>query len=220
MRLMSTRKAPAKKSASPPSPRVTAASNLVPSDLGGRLRQLREAAGLTLAEVADRSGFGKGYLSRIETGLKVPPIATLSRIASVLGADASSLLSKAGLKTNWHGVSLVRKSEKRLTVMGGTEFGYNYYALTNATEGRALQPFVFSFPAEIGKFVFFEHEGEEMLHVLTGRVEWQVGVEKFVLEPGDTIHFDSRMPHRGRSLSGSATALVVMYSPGSGKHIG
>ncbi len=184
--------------------------------LGTRLKQRRLEAHLTLAELAERSGFGKAYLSRIENGKKVPPIGTLSRIADVLGIEAASLLTETS-HTAWRGVSFVKKTDKRPTVMGGSQFGYDYFALTDATTGRALQPFIFSFPDKVDKFVFFEHEGEEMMHVLTGRVEWQVGMDKFVLEPGDTIHFDSRIPHRGHSLSGPATALVVMYSPAGSK---
>lgn len=180
--------------------------------LGARLKQRRLEAKLTLAELAERSGFGKGYLSRIENGLKVPPLGTLSRITDVLGIEAASLLTEKA-QTPWRGVSFVKKTEKRPTVMGGSQFGYDYFALTDSTTGRAIQPFLFYFPDKVDKFVFFEHEGEEMIHVLTGRVEWQVGVDKFILEPGDTIHFDSRIPHRGHSLSGPATALVVMYSP-------
>jgi transcriptional regulator with XRE-family HTH domain len=184
--------------------------------LGARLKQRRLDAGMTLAELAERAGFGKAYLSRIENGKKIPPIGTLSRITDVLGIEAASLLTETG-HTAWRGVSVVKKTDKRPTVMGGSQFGYDYLALTDATSGRALQPFLFSFPDKVDKFVFFEHEGEELIHVLTGRVEWQVGVDKFILEPGDTIHFDSRIPHRGHSLSGSATALVVMFSPGGSK---
>ena len=191
----------------------------LPVDLGARIKQQRLAAGLTLAELAERAGFGKAYLSRIENGKKVPPIGTLSRIADVLGIEAAALLQVAGVRSRWRGASVVRKNEKRVTVLGGSAFGYDYFALTDATEGRALQPFLFSFPAEVDKYVFFEHDGEELLHVLTGRIEWQVGMDKYILEAGDTIHFDSRMPHRGHSLSGSATALVVMYSPGAAANL-
>lgn len=49
--------------------------------------------------------------------------------------------------------------------------------------------------------------------MLTGRLEWQIGMEKFIVETGDTIHFDSRIPHRGRSLEGPATAFMVMFAP-------
>lgn len=188
-----------------------------PSELGQRLRRQRLAAGLTLEQLAVKAGFDKGYLSRIENGKKVPPIATLSRLASVFGIDAASLLSAAQANVAWRGVSIVRHDEKRPTVLGGSAFGYDYFALSNASAAHALQPFLFSFPAEVDKFVFFQHEGEELLYVLSGRIEWQVGMEKYLLEAGDTIHFDSRMPHRGHSLSGDATALVIMYSP-AGSH--
>lgn len=187
-------------------------SNL-PGELGKRLRRQRLAAGFTLEQLASRAGFGKGYLSRIENGKKVPPIATLSRLAGALGLETAALLTSTRARNPWHGVSVVRHDEKRPTVLGGTTFGYDYFALSDAIPAQALQPFLFSFPEQIDKFVFFQHDGEELLYVLTGRVEWQVGTQKFILEAGDTVHFDSRIPHRGHSLSGPATALVVMYSP-------
>jgi transcriptional regulator with XRE-family HTH domain len=184
--------------------------------LGKKLRLHRMQAGLSLTEVAERSGFGKAYLSRIEHGSKVPPIATLARIASALGLEPATLLAESGSPvlqpTDWRGVSVVRRDEQRPTVLGGTAFGYNYLSVGDSSPGRALQAFVFSFPEEIDKYVFFEHDGEELLHILTGRLEWQVGMDKFILEAGDTIHFDSRIPHRGRSLEGPATAFAVMFA--------
>ncbi|TXI81521.1 MAG: XRE family transcriptional regulator [Cupriavidus sp.] len=189
--------------------------------LGRRLRQHRLEARMTLAEVAERCGFGKAYLSRIENGRKVPPIATLARIAAVLNVEPGTLLAESGGQgapaPAWRGVSVVRHDEHRPTVLGGTAFGYNYLSVSNASHGRALQPFLFSFPEEIDKYVFFEHDGEELIHVLEGKLEWQIGMDKYVLEPGDTIHFDSRIPHRGRSLSGSTKALMVMYAPATDK---
>lgn len=193
---------------------------LNPDELGQRLRRRRLAAGLTLEQLAAKAGFGKGYLSRIENGKKVPPIATLSRLADALGTEAASLIAAPGRGVSWRGVSVVRHNEQRPTVLGGSAFGYDYFALSNVTAAHALQPFLFSFPPEVDKFVFFQHDGEELLYVLTGRIEWQVGVDKYLLEAGDTIHFDSRMPHRGRSLCGPATALVIMHSmAGSREHL-
>lgn len=191
------------------------------NQLGNRLRRHRLAAGWTLEQLAAKAGFGKGYLSRIENGKKVPPIATLSRLADVLGTEAASLLAAPGQGISWRGVSLVRHDEKRPTVLGGSAFGYDYFALSDATAAHALQPFLFSFPAEIDKFTFFQHDGEELLYVLTGTIEWQIGADKYRLEAGDTIHFDSRIPHRGHSIAGPATALVIMHSAaGPREHLG
>ncbi len=184
-------------------------------ELGVRLRRYRNVAGLTLEQLAAQVGLDKGYLSRIENGKRVPPLATLSRLAAALGVEAAALLSRTKIGSTWRGVSVVRHDEKRPTVLGGTTFGYDYFALSNASPAQALQPFLFSFPEQIDKYVFFQHEGEELLYVLTGKIEWHVGGQKFFLESGDTVHFDSRIPHRGRSLAGKATALVIMYSPES-----
>lgn len=169
--------------------------------------------GLTLDQLADKSGFGKSYLSRIENGKKVPPIGTLMQIASVLEVDVTTLVAPNDPAPAWNGVTLMRANEKRPTVLGGSAFGYNYFGITDTATKHALQAFFFTFPKEIDKFVFFQHDGEELLHVVSGSVEWHVGSKKYIMNTGDTIHFDSSLPHRGRSLSGPAVALVVMHSP-------
>lgn len=169
--------------------------------------------GLTLDQLADRSGFGKSYLSRIENGKKVPPIGTLVQIAAVLEFDVAALIAPSEPVPLWNGVTFIKADEKRPTVLGGSAFGYNYFGITDTSTRHAMQAFFFTFPEEIEKFVFFQHDGEELLHIVSGSVEWQVGSEKYIMETGDTIHFDSSLPHRGRSLTGPAVALVVMHSP-------
>jgi quercetin dioxygenase-like cupin family protein len=74
---------------------------------------------------------------------------------------------------------------------------------------------VLTFPSHISREVFFEHDGEEFIFVLSGRVEFETGGRKVVLEPGDSLYFDSSMPHRGRSLGDEAKALVVIFKPES-----
>lgn len=130
-------------------------SSPLPNELGRRLREHRLAQGLTLENVASKAGFDKGYLSRIETGKKVPPIATLSRLANALGTDISSFLSPARPTVPRKSVSIVRHNEKRPTVLGGSAFGYDYFALSDATERHALQPFYSLFPPRSINLRFF-----------------------------------------------------------------
>ncbi len=183
--------------------------------IGTRIAELRARAGLTLEQLAGLTGFSKGYLSKIENSHKVPPIGSLARIAAALRTDMTALLhppSGAGPG----GLSVVRAGERQPVVRGGTAFGYDYVSLADNHRDKRMEPFLFTFPSQIDKYVFFEHEGEEFMFVLTGRVEWQAGGEKLVLEPGDSIYFDARLPHRGRSLEGEASALVVTWSPKPG----
>jgi len=185
--------------------------------LGRRLRDLRKSRGKTLDVLANEVGFTKGYLSKLETGRSMPPIATLSRVARALGSDLATLLAgtdggEAGVRG---AVSVVRAHERHQVVRGGTSFGYDYQALAHNASGKLMEPFIFTFPPQILKEVFFEHEGEEMIFVLSGTVEFEVGGVTHELTPGDCVYFDASLRHRGRGKFGEAKALVVICDSGA-----
>ncbi|MDQ3026966.1 MAG: helix-turn-helix domain-containing protein [Pseudomonadota bacterium] len=182
------------------------------SIIGERVAKLRTQSGLTLDQLASQTGFTKSYLSKIENSRKVPPIGTLSRIAHALKTEITELLHDPATGSS-RAFTLVRSNERLPVVRGGTAFGYDYVSLADTKSHKKMEPFLFTFPSQIDKHVFFEHEGEEFLFVLSGRVEWQAGSDKVILTPGDSIYFDSRLPHRGRALDGEATALVVTSNP-------
>lgn len=182
--------------------------------IGARIAELRARRGMTLEQVAAQTGFSKGYLSKIENSHKVPPIGSLARIAAALRTDISELLHAPSAAPD-RGFSVVRAGERQPVVRGGTAFGYDYVSLADTHRDKKMEPFLFTFPSQVDKYVFFEHDGEEFMFVLSGRVEWQAGSHKLVLEPGDAIYFDARLPHRGRGLDGEARALVVTCSPRS-----
>ena len=187
--------------------------NKVERIIGARISELRARRGMTLDQLSGATGFTKGYLSKIEHSKKVPPIGSLSRIAQALKADLTQLLQTAPAQPGDRVFCVVRAAERRPVVRGGTAFGYDYVSLADKKPGKKMEPFLFTFPSAIDKHVFFEHAGEEFLFVLTGKVEWQAGGDKLILEPGDSVYFDSRLPHRGRGIEGEASALVVVYSP-------
>lgn len=184
----------------------------VEAAIGARIGEFRERLGMTLEQLAGTTGFTKSYLSKIENSRKVPPIGSLARIARALKTDITELLRVAPRQKR-QGYCVVRASERRPVVRGGTAFGYDYVGLADGRADKTMEPFLFTFPSQIDKHVFFEHEGEEFLFVVSGRVEWQAGSDKLILEAGDSIYFDARLPHRGHSLDGEATALVVVCSP-------
>ncbi|NJD86573.1 MAG: helix-turn-helix transcriptional regulator [Betaproteobacteria bacterium] len=185
----------------------------VESLIGARIAERRAELGITLERLAAATGFSKGYLSKIENSRKVPPIGSLSRIAAALRTDITQLLHTPAEAGEGGGLSVVRAGERRPVVRGGTAFGYDYVSLADNRRDKKMEPFLFTFPSQIDKYVFFEHDGEEFMFVLSGRVEWQAGSRRLVLEPGDSIYFDARLPHRGRALDGEATAVVVTCSP-------
>lgn len=179
--------------------------------IGQCMGELRSLRGLTLEQLAERTGFTKGYLSKIENSKKLPPIASLSRIAQALDADVTAFFPTSMSESN-ESASVVRVAERRPAVRGASAFGYDYVSLAYKKRNKHMEPFIFTFPSDIDKHVFFQHEGEEFIFILSGQVEFQAGIQKWVLGPGDSLYFDSRVPHKGRSLAKVASALVVICS--------
>ena len=183
----------------------------ITSSIGGRIARLRADRRMTLDALARATGFTKSYLSKIENGKKVPPIGSLSRIAVALDSDIAGFFDNNRPSGSDAGVCVVRAAERRPVVRGGTAFGYDYLSLAYRKHDKKMEPFIFTFPAKIDSHVFFDHAGEEFLFVLKGRIEFQVGGERWVLREGDSLYFDSHIPHRGWSLGGAAKVLVVIY---------
>ena len=178
--------------------------------VGECIARLRAERRMTLDRLAQITGFTKGYLSKIENGRKVPPIATLSRIAQALHTEIGSFFQSAS-RAGAREVTVVRANERQPVLRGGSAFGYDYVGLALKRVNKHMDPFIFTFPPRIDKHVFFEHRGEEFLFVLSGTVEFQVGEERFTLGKGDSVYFNASVPHRGWSTGAEAKALVVIH---------
>jgi transcriptional regulator with XRE-family HTH domain len=179
--------------------------------IGGHLKVLRSARGMTLDRLAAATGLTKSYLSKIQNSHKLPPIATLSRIAQALGTGIGSFFGD--ILEAREGASVVRRGERLPVVRGGTAFGYDYVSLAHKRLSKSMDPFVFTFPSKIDTHVFFDHGGEEFVFILSGKVVFQVGDERWTLQEGDSIYFDAAIPHRGWSVGKEAKALVVVHAP-------
>ncbi len=190
-----------------------------PSDvekkIGICVAEMRASQKLTQEELAQAVGLTKGNISKIENGHIVPPIGTLMKIAQALHADLTDFLKPADDNIN-DMVSVTRANEHQRMVRGGTVFGYDYVGLAPNKRSKHMEPFIFSFPSQVAKDVRFEHEGEEFLLILSGRVEWEMTingqVQSWLLEAGDSIYFNSEIPHRGRAIGLNAKALIVVYA--------
>lgn len=188
--------------------------------IGPRLRRIRKRCGLTLEALAKQTDLTKGYLSKIETGKKVPPIATLSRLSEAVGCEIAYFFQdREDVGRVEDRVAVVRAEERRQVVRGGSSFGYDYRSLAHGFYDKSMNPFVFTFPADVQGDVFFEHDGEELIFVLDGAVEFEIAGKVLRLETGDSVYFDSSLPHRGRSIGDrNAQALVVINGQANVRH--
>jgi transcriptional regulator with XRE-family HTH domain len=185
--------------------------------LGRRIQARRVQRRVTLDVLAQHTGFSKGYLSRIENGKKTPPLDTLSRIARALGADIKLLLAGEAPGAEARPFfSVIRAGARERVERPESAHGYAYERLTSSEAGLRMQPYVIQLPREFTAPGWSEHDGQEFMYVLGGRIEWEIGGETLQLEPGDAVYLDSRIPHRARALDGEAMALVVVTPRAAG----
>ncbi len=179
--------------------------------LNERLRALRLEQELSLDALASKAGVTKGFLSLVERGLKAPSISTLMALSRAFELPMSRLFDDASHAGNAY--SLVRRSNRKKYAREGSLYGYKYEALAFRKDRKAMEPFIVMPPRRAPRRSF-QHRGDEMVFVLSGVVETQLGAEKIILNEGDCLYFDASIPHRSRSMSKErAVTLVVVSAP-------
>jgi transcriptional regulator with XRE-family HTH domain len=179
--------------------------------IAGNIKALRQNKKMSLDELSRLTGLTKGYLSKIERSYKAPPLSTLNKIALTMDVDVTFFLKENAEEVRDTKLTIVRKGERKKVVTKGSLYGYEYEALAYNKPGKNMEPFIIS-PALDGEATF-QHDGEEFMYVLEGRHEFTYNGEKYILKSGDSIYFDSRIPHSGRSLGDKkAKILTIIYS--------
>lgn len=167
--------------------------------LGPQLRALRRARGMTLDALAAVAQLDKGYLSRLERGQKAASIATVLRLSAALGVPVGELFGEQLAADSIR----VTRANRRLR-----HAGIGFEGLT--PKGGALEAFIVHPGPSFGEDAH-EHDGEELLFVLAGRIELGFADRVLALGPGDCAQFPGHLPHRLRRIGAtSATALVTV----------
>jgi transcriptional regulator with XRE-family HTH domain len=167
--------------------------------LGSAIRQLRVRHGLTIADVADRAGISRGMLSKIENAQTATSLETLEQIANALGVTLSHLFSNYGKPLG--GAQLVKRGEGMEVVRRGTRNGHTYHLLAyDQGPKKTFEPFLITLEDPGEEFSGFEHSGTEFIHMLEGKLEYRVGEEVYLLEPGDSLTFRGEIPHKPEKM--------------------
>ena len=175
-----------------------------------KMKKLRAKKKVTLEDLAKQTGYSEKYLSQIENNEVLAPVSVILSVSQALSiATEDFLLTKEEKKSRRKELKQRRQAlEKR------TE-SYSYQVLTPQGTNKHLNAFKVTIePQQEHKAVEYHHPGEEFVYVLSGSLELKVGREKYVLEPGESVHFDSTKIHKLRSISEEKTViLVTIYSP-------
>ncbi len=181
--------------------------------IGRKIRDLRKRSGLILQDLSDQTGLSKPLLSQVEKEAVSPPIATLLRIAKAFGVNIGFFFQESDLEDT---VVLVKRDESKVIdsrYFGRDTSGYYYEALAFKKSRKNMEPFLVEFKRiRVENLSYFSHEGEEFIYLLDGALEFRTEMKRYVLHPGDSLYFESSLPHAYRALEGrNAKALTVIY---------
>lgn len=178
-------------------------------DLGRTLRALREARQMSLKDLADAAGVSESFVSQIERGAANPSVASLRRLAEALDTSVGALFE--GPK---NASKLIRAAERPKLVH--PKLGWEDSLITPRGAQRLQVIHSQIHPGGGSGDEPYSHDSdEECVVVLSGRLEMNVAGEVFLLEQGDSLTFESRLPHSNTNPGPDETEVLWIITPPS-----
>jgi len=193
-----------------PTPDASAVADQT-ATVGPRIRALRDAMGLSLRDLAERSGVSAPMLSQVERGETSPTLAVAAKIAAGLELTLSQLLR---LDEGQH-VSVSRAAGRRVSTRGG----HRIEELTPPLPGQRadVSLHVLEPGATTGGRTdppMHEPGSRETAVVLAGTLALVVDGTRFELPAGDSVTFDADLPHHFENDGGEPTRFIAVIAAG------
>lgn len=172
--------------------------------LGARIRSLRQARGLTLMQAAAEAELSHSFLSQVERGLERLSMSSLFRIARALGTTQQDLLTHDTKPSEPRGgrYHVFRDGKDSPLDAGGGP------VTVLAHDSGPFVPMLFE--GSFGDDLWWEHDEEEFLFVLTGRLIVSLGDERFELAAGDSTYYEGGIRHRWATAPGESCRVLVV----------
>jgi DNA-binding response OmpR family regulator len=175
--------------------------------LGEKIKSIRKGKGIKIKQLSSRSGLTESSISMIENGKISPSITTINKIAVALGVHPIEFFEIERHK-RW---IVTRKPERERLQISGNDNILEYLCkergnIKNEIYISNLSPNQKSYEERIN------HEGEKFCLVLKGTIDIELGSEIITLNEGDTILFDSMIPHLWKRVKSKESHTLWMIS--------
>jgi len=183
-------------------------SKVPPTEIlvGAKIRELRTQRRLSLRSLANISGLNINTLSLVENGKSSPSVGTLQQLARALEVPITAFfeaepISRQVVFTNRQNRTEATFSQTRMENLG------------KELAGNIVQPFLVTLEPEAGSGKrMIVHTGHEFVFCLVGRVLYRIENDIYMLNPGDSLVFESHLPHRWENMSdGKSQIILVLY---------
>ena len=184
-----------------------------------RIKDMRLICGLSVEEMASRTGLSKYEYEQCEAGNRNLSIAFLYHCALSFGVDMGDILE--GKSPKLRSYALTRRGEGQRIEEAHHMVGYS---LASGFRNRIALPLYMEMNyhegAESEKIELVTHEGQECDIVITGQMKIQIGEHTEVLNPGDCIYYDSGTPHGMIAVGGTDCTFYAIVLRNQAARVG
>ena len=175
--------------------------------VGKKIRELRNQSGFSLRELAQRSGLNINTLSMIENWKISPSVSTLQQLARGLNVPITDFFESE--PEALHVVFTPGQNRP-----GAVFNNMRMENLGKDLAGNAVQPFVVTLEvgADSGDHMIV-HTGHEFVYCLSGQVSYKIEEKTYFLQPGDSVVFESHLPHRWQNVDGGESKIILVLFP-------
>lgn len=169
--------------------------------VGRRVREIRKTVGMSMKELAEKTGVSFLTIQRVETEKVSPSVALLSDIAYHLNYPLASFVAENKPVIHIKGIEQPVIESR------------NFMLKVLAHKGVLEQNISVSLgKAERGEFISrHKNEGQELTYIIKGRYIFRYGKEQFELNEGDLLYHDGKEPHSVTALE-SCEFLNILFT--------
>lgn len=179
-------------------------------NIGKKIKELRKEQGMSIAELARKAELSSGLISQIERNIVTPSIVSLWKIAQSLQVSVGYFFDE-DIKdiTN----PIVKKDERKKILVSNNNA---IYELLSPDLNRKIEFLYITIkPGDYSSKDFVTHEGEECGIVIKGRLMVKMKNREYILEEGDSIYFDSTIPHKYINIGEEVCESIWAMTPPS-----
>ncbi len=186
-----------------------------PSKLGARIKKWRENQAMSRKDLAEATGLTEVFIQTLEEESLCPSIGPLEKIARALNVRLGTFMDDQISRDPIISRTNERETDLAMQRARDKRAAFRFHSLARGKSDRAMEPFFVEIQPEPEEDRHLSsHQGEEFIMLHTGKLKVLYGNETFYLEPGDTIYYNSIVPHYvGADGNEPATIYAVIYNP-------
>lgn len=172
-------------------------------EIGLKIKNLRQIKNLTQEELANRCELTKGYISQLENDLTSPSIETLKDLLNALGTSFSEFFEDDEPQ-------IVFKKDEYIEKINDN---FKTTWLVPTSQKNSMEPIVVELDENATTEKDLAHEGEEFGYVISGKIELNVGKQKYIVNQKETFYFVANKPHFIKNIATSKSKILWVSCP-------